>query len=1079
MNQSRLEVIEGELPIRPAKPKPSGYLILHSGCTIAALVCLMTIAGTISGRSEFVRIVPDGDPMSWIAAVGGMLGACGLWLAWRKKRGSVMTIGAAICLIGTLLLLSRTAVLQPAYLVIANLPAALFWQSDLVTKPSVISGACLTFLGMGLFFQTCRKRCSRQDGAMAILGAIVISLVGLPAALRIIHLHPAVGWEHLDEVSTGSVLTLGCLGAAMMALAWNQSGVGIVRLPHWAPSVVGVAMAMSTVIAWQAAESSADHNIRQVVAAQAAGIESAFRLQMDNQIADLRRLEIPLRADELSSNPVAEAGIASTISALPVLDSVEWTDERGTLLSRFAIAPPQTGSDYTADDRTNMKRPIGFDERRRNLVPTRVPLLLVHDHRIIAIVPTSTTDEAPRRIVGILDGPSLLRHILSAAHLAPGYNIAMSSEQEADCHYERMLGEPDARYTMSGSFNAYQSDWRYTVVPSTRTTEMLESLMPPTTLCIGLVFSVLVPLTLQLWQTANDRAAFLYRSERRYDLVVRGADSGIWDWDIRRDVIDYTTRFNELLDTTHTQEPQSFESFGALIWEKDRTQALQAIERHLQTGAPLSVECRMCAGGAQPRWFQLRGQAVWGEDGRPERMAGSITDINEGRIAEDHLARSLVDLITTKEQIEQRGVELAIRTGELEIARAEAEAANRAKSEFLANMSHEIRTPMTAILGFADLLLDSAQTDIDRLECIRTIRTNGDHLMALINDILDLSKIEANRMTVEQVPCSPAVVVAEVASLLRSRAEAKGLSLDVECGPSLPEWIASDPTRIRQILLNLAGNAIKFTESGGVRIIAHYAAEGLEGAGQLSIEVVDTGIGMTAEQIARVFQPFTQADSSMARRFGGTGLGLVISRRLARMLGGDISVSSTPGVGSTFTATILAGLPDSTQLAQASSDLGTAPAQLAPGAPHKNVRLDGVRILLAEDGPDNQRLISFHLRKAGAEVTVADNGRVAVEKAMESLGRTPFDAILMDMQMPELDGYEATEYLRSHGYRLPIIALTAHAMTGDREKCLAAGCDDYTTKPIDRTRLLSIIRAQIDPIASERVPSAPAPQARA
>ncbi len=1079
MHQSRLEVIEGELPIRPAEAKPPGYLVLTSGCTIALLICLMVIAGSVSGHPKLVRIVPGGDPMPWLTAVGGILGACGLWLASRNHRASVMSIGFAVSLIGTLLLLSRTAVFQPAYLAIANLPARYFWQSDLITKPSVISGACLTFLGMGLLFQTYRPRCSTHDGAMAVLGAIVIGMVGLPATSRIINLHPAVGWEHLDEVSTGSVLTFGCLGAALVALAWSQSGVGIVRLPRWAPVVVGVAMAMGTLIAWQTAEGSADHHIGQVVAAQAAGIESAFRLQIENQIADLQRLEIPLRADEVSTDPVAEAGIASTVRTVSVLDSVEWLDAKGTVLSRFAIATPQRGSERAADDLSGMKQPIALNEGRRSLTLSLLPVLAVHDDKIIAIVPASTTDQEPRRIVGVLDGPSLLRITLSAAHLAPGYNIAMTSADEARCHYERRLGESDARYTLTGSFNAYQADWRFTVVPSKRTVEMLDSVMPMTTLFIGLVFSLLVPMMLQLWQTANERAAFLYRSERRYDLVVRGADSGIWDWDIAHDQIVYSMRFDELLGVPHAESAKPYDSFGALICERDRVQALQAIERHLQTGAPLSVECRMCSADGEPRWFQLRGQAVWGRDGLPERMAGSITDINEGRIAEDHLARSLVDLIATKEQIEQRGAELAIRTGELEVARAEAEAANRAKSEFLANMSHEIRTPMAAILGYADLLLDPAQSEFDRIECVQTIRRNGDHLMTLISDILDLSKIEANRMTVECVPCSPAAVIADVASSLRPRAEAKGLSLEVEYATPLPDSIPSDPTRLKQILLNLAGNAVKFTDTGGVRVIAHFSTDGEDAAGRLSIDVVDTGIGMTAEQIAHLFQPFTQADTSMARRFGGTGLGLVISRRLAHLLGGDISVSSIPGQGSTFTATILTGPPGAALMVQAAPESRAFTVPLARKDTDRNVRLDGARILLAEDGPDNQRLVSFHLRKAGAEVTIADNGRTAVAKALASLTETPFDVILMDMQMPELDGYGATKHLRASGYHRPIIALTAHAMAGDREKCLGAGCDDYATKPIDRTHLLSIIRSQIDEVTAGNAASATAPPADA
>ena len=400
----------------------------------------------------------------------------------------------------------------------------------------------------------------------------------------------------------------------------------------------------------------------------------------------------------------------------------------------------------------------------------------------------------------------------------------------------------------------------------------------------------------------------------------------------------------------------------------------------------------------------------------------------------------------------------------LQQALVRAEAADRAKSEFLANMSHEIRTPMTAILGYADLLAeegDAAQPTLDRAEVIETIRRNGRHLLALINDILDLSKIEAGRLDVESVRFSPIQVVEEVYSLLNVTAQTKGLCLRVEpCWP-LPESMQGDPVRLRQILMNLVGNAIKFTKEGGVTL--RWALERSVDEPRLRFEIIDTGIGITREQMGRLFEPFSQADSSTTRRFGGTGLGLAISRRLARMMGGDVTVASEPGKGSTFTVTIPTGpLKDIALLTEAAvppaaESTETASAQAA--GPSEDPRpLAGQRVLLAEDGPDNQRLIAYVLRRAGADVEIAENGRIAVDKVVQALapGGRGFDLILMDMQMPEMDGYQATRLLRKHGCRLPIIALTAHAMEGDCKKCLDAGCDGYATKPIDIQRLLTI-----------------------
>ncbi|MEX2119774.1 MAG: ATP-binding protein [Pirellulales bacterium] len=386
-------------------------------------------------------------------------------------------------------------------------------------------------------------------------------------------------------------------------------------------------------------------------------------------------------------------------------------------------------------------------------------------------------------------------------------------------------------------------------------------------------------------------------------------------------------------------------------------------------------------------------------------------------------------------------------------------AASRAKSEFMANMSHEIRTPMTAILGFADVLRSNL-IDAENIAAIDTIRRNGEYLLELLNDVLDLSKIEAGKLRVERMACSPRQVLGEVASLMEGRAHAKGLWFETAMAGGVPEYIQSDPTRLRQILMNLVGNAVKFTEEGGIRLGVRLV-EG-ETEGLIEFEVKDTGIGMTSEQLSRLFRPFTQADSSTTRRFGGTGLGLSISKRLTEILGGRITVESKPGLGSTFRVTVSAGPAHrGTEPRPLTSGRGRArPDRPAVPDGGSEARADGsqCRVLLAEDGPDNQRLISYLLRKAGIDVTVVENGSRAVEIALAAreAGR-PFDVILMDMQMPVLDGYAATSELRRAGYPGAIIALTAHAMSGDRAKCLEAGCDDYATKPIDRETLLASI----------------------
>jgi signal transduction histidine kinase/CheY-like chemotaxis protein/HPt (histidine-containing phosphotransfer) domain-containing protein len=394
----------------------------------------------------------------------------------------------------------------------------------------------------------------------------------------------------------------------------------------------------------------------------------------------------------------------------------------------------------------------------------------------------------------------------------------------------------------------------------------------------------------------------------------------------------------------------------------------------------------------------------------------------------------------------------------LDAARLEGLEASRIKSEFLANMSHEIRTPMSAVIGYADLLLDPSIGASDRVNHVQTIRRNGEHLLTVVNDILDISKIEAGRMTVESIATLPHQVVAEVASLMRVRAVEKKLSFVVEYQGAVPRTIRSDPTRLRQIVANLVSNAVKFTDKGGVRVAVR--CEGTETPEpKLVVEVVDTGVGMNEAEMHKLFAVFTQADASTTRKFGGSGLGLAISKRLANLLGGDVMAESTPGEGSVFRLSVATGALEGVAMID-----GAAASEAAlPVAPaHEQYAIatlpQGCRVLLAEDGYDNQVLISAFLVRAGAEVKVVADGKSAVDEASAAASRgEPYDVVLMDMQMPVLDGYGAASKLRLTGYTGPIVALTAHAMVGDREKCESAGCDDYLTKPVSAALLVGTV----------------------
>jgi two-component system sensor histidine kinase/response regulator len=535
-------------------------------------------------------------------------------------------------------------------------------------------------------------------------------------------------------------------------------------------------------------------------------------------------------------------------------------------------------------------------------------------------------------------------------------------------------------------------------------------------------------------------------------------------------------------------EPLSEHASAAAVFEIDSAyqgkEGLALVERSIQEGRPYSVafvDVRMppgwdgietvkhiwqvdpalqvviCTAYSDYSWHDMI--ATLGETDRLLILKKPFDNVEVRQLASSlhtkwYLARQAeAKLDTLKSMVAARTCdlehareELLAINRELSTAKLAAEASSRAKSEFLANMSHEIRTPMTAILGFSELLMDQELSE-NGIEAVHIIRRNGDYLLGIIDDILDLTKIEAGQLKVETIACPPAKIVEEVTHLMRLRASAKNLALVHDLDENVPQIIRSDPTRLRQILVNVVSNAIKFTEAGEVRLSVRLSAvDGRQP--MLEFEVSDTGIGMSEGEVQSLFQPFHQADASTTRRFGGTGLGLVISKRLAEMLGGTIEVESRPGAGSKFTI----------RIAAVTADKSVACEETAHSASREPLAKLDCSILVAEDGRDNQRLIVVLLERAGARVTLADNGQAAVDAALQARnGGNPFDVIMMDMQMPILDGYAAARQLRQHGYDVPIIAMTAHAMAGDREKCLAAGCNDYIAKPINRRLLLDMI----------------------
>ncbi|MEZ6056155.1 MAG: response regulator [Planctomycetaceae bacterium] len=397
-------------------------------------------------------------------------------------------------------------------------------------------------------------------------------------------------------------------------------------------------------------------------------------------------------------------------------------------------------------------------------------------------------------------------------------------------------------------------------------------------------------------------------------------------------------------------------------------------------------------------------------------------------------------------QLEQKKVEL-------KMAMEAAENANQSKSDFLANMSHEIRTPMNAILGFTEVLRRGyAERPEQVLDYLDTIHVSGSHLLELINDILDLSKVEAGQLQIELTDCHPHQVILDAVTVLRVKAEEKGISLTYRSDGPIPDVMQSDPTRLRQIVTNLVGNAVKFTESGGVEVVSRLVR--IQGQDVFELDVRDTGIGMKESTLQNVFNPFVQADSSVTRRFGGTGLGLAISKKFAEAMGGDIRVTSQIDVGSCFTLAVAVPITEGVTMLTAEEAIAQRQSKRQrPVSVESMTRLKPCQILVVDDGEANRQLLRLVLRRAGATVVEASNGQEALDHYLTNT----FDIVFMDMQMPVMDGYTATRKLREQGVGCEIIALTGNAMKGDEEKCRSAGCSGFLSKPVNIDSLLEVV----------------------
>jgi PAS domain S-box-containing protein len=530
--------------------------------------------------------------------------------------------------------------------------------------------------------------------------------------------------------------------------------------------------------------------------------------------------------------------------------------------------------------------------------------------------------------------------------------------------------------------------------------------------------------------------------------------TGVCIWELNLNSGDVTVQQHEHFDSklgyADKDMPQKAEDWEKLVHPEDLELVNKGMAALISGEKPFyELEHRVKGKSGDWRWVHTKAKVIERDDKeKPLRIIGTAIDVTERRLVEEEFRKAKEDAELSRREVEQINDYLSAQTKKANKMAAQASKANSYKSEFLANISHEIRTPLNAIIGFSEILLEDGLT-AEQKEHIMIIHSSSEHLLELLNDILDFSKIEAGKIEIEPKRCSLQKILCELESLTRRPVSEKGLEFEIRTGDGLPSFIQTDPTRLNQCLTNLVSNAIKFTEKGHVYV--YVSLEVKEGEPHIRFDIEDTGVGIPEEKQNKVFESFSQADGSITRRFGGTGLGLAITRQLALKLGGDLTLTSRPEEGSVFTLVIPAHV-DINQETQLNSEPSLNQGN-NKGEEMTSKKTFNGRVLVAEDTATNQMLIKRLLTRVGIETVIVADGKAAVKEATDN----EFDVILMDIQMPIMSGLEATKTLRDKGFMTPIVALTAHAMKGDDKKCLKVGCNDYLSKPVNVTKLMSIL----------------------
>lgn len=874
--------------------------------------------------------------------------------------------------------------------------------------------ASIALLALGSVIGTLPATIGRWPAALATSAVLGLTLY----AMMDPHVQAGVAQaaDRFADIPMVSAAVLAIAAFALLAQSWSDAPMRSLRMPKWIGLALTITCMSIAFVGWHYLISAerADFIRQRKVGTQTIG----FALQADlrRMIEDSAKLNDGAEAPTGPADPEMVARFAEISSRYPGVIALEWISANGDVIWASTMPSIKHPGKEGLGPREVRAQAIAR-ARATGQVAVADPVTI--DGRLAILIAASPPNDEGAFIAFVDIEQSIA-----------GLATAFADSYDAELYFEDLLlCEVDTLPNLIIPGDGYQLlvgglPLTLRVQPNRNMFDAEFARLPNLLLASTLLASVLIGLTAYFAQTSAHRANLSARSRGQLEQLINGARQvAIVATDTRGTI----TIFNhgaERLTGMRAEEMLRRRCISALFDPKELAETTSGIQHEGEFG-PLALLAHE--------------QRAHERDWTWSRSDGGRRQVNLAANAWSDSNGELLGYMFVAVDVTER--EAAMRA--LDTARRRSERASQMKSSFLANVSHEIRTPMAAILGCADLLFDGETTEEERRGFVQTIRSNGKHLLEVLNDILDISKIEAGQMRIEMLEVKIVEVVDEVFNLMRLRAKEKGIALTVRReGDALEAVVRTDPLRVRQILVNLIGNAVKFTDRGEVVILLRSSLG--ERNASVEIEVKDTGIGISPEQAKSIFESFEQADSSTARRFGGTGLGLAISRRLASLLDGSISVQSTVGVGSSFTFTFNPVI---------AAECISIDPQTAP--PLNSPNLGGQRILIVDDSADNQRLVATILRRAGADVEGADNGQRALEAVARAGNQRAFDTILLDMQMPELDGYSTVRQLRASGYRGRVVALTGNALQDDRGRCIDAGCDLHAVKPISRGDLLA------------------------